>query len=119
GEDVVEHGHGTLQRRAARSPGRPLAPTASVPAATAAVPGDGLDGRVLAPLPQLVVDGGRGGAGPPGEQLDGVHAAGADLDLLGAAGLQQLAPLDAPGEVVVVDEDPGHAEHVGDEVVRE
>src|SRR5690606_3120809 len=108
-EDVVEHGHGTLQRGAARSSCR-RGPAPSVPAAAAAVPGHRLDGRVLPPLPQLVVDGGRGGAGPVGEQLDGVDGAGPDLDLLGAARLEQLASLDAPGEVVVVDEDPGHAQ---------
>ena len=64
----------------------------SVPRAPAAVAGYRLDVGVLAPLPELVVDA-SAGVSPVrrGQQLDGVQAAGTDLDLLGAAGPQQVA----------------------------
>ena len=82
--------------------------------------GDGLVPRPLTALPQVLVDG-RRGTRPAGrdDQLDGMHRARADLDLLGRAMLDQILPLDPGDEPRGEFQDAVEAQDVGDEVVGE
>ncbi len=76
---------------------------------------------MAAAVPEQRVYLGRGevGAGCRGEQLDRVHGAGAQLDLLGRAVLEQLAGFDRLLQGGVESQDAVDAEDVRDEVVGE
>ncbi len=74
---------------------------------------------VLAAIPQPVVQRPRRHPAVAGEQLAGVHGAGADLDFHRAARFERDAGVDTFGELGRVGEHSIGAEHVGDEVVRE
>ena len=70
--------------------------------------------------PQKLIDVSRSGARPGSDdQLDGVQRAGADLDLLGRAVLDQLLAFDPADQPRFELEDPVEPEHVRHEVVRE
>ena len=97
------------------------ATSGSIGGAARAVARDGLVPRPLTALPQVLVDGRRGQPRPAGrdDQLDGMHRARADLDLLGRAMLDQLLPLDPGHEPRGELQDAVEAQDVGDEVVGE
>ena len=87
----------------------------------------GLVPRLLTAQPQQLVDLRRarpalnaGAPGPRGDnQLDGVQCAGAKLDFLRAAVLDQLAPVDPGDQSRVQAQDSVETEHVRDQIVSE